>query len=100
MTSSNMQWPIRDVCILSELKIPQNGPADSACDCRADNGFKIIYTSIVGVVMVMACVEWFLWLAAFMYCLKKVFRKAEHWSINLLCVVVGFVFVLMRYTSV
>lgn len=100
MTSSNIQWPIKDVCILSELKILQNGPAESTCGCRTDSVFKIIYTSIVGVVMVMACVEWFLWLAAFTYCLIKVFRKAEHWSINLLCIVVGFAFVLMRYTSV
>ena len=57
---------------------------------------KIVYTSIVGVVLVMACLEWFLWLAAFVYCLIKVFRKAEHWSINVLCIVVGVAFVLLR----
>ncbi|RSL73299.1 hypothetical protein CEP54_000432 [Fusarium duplospermum] len=56
----------------------------------------IIYTSIVGVVLVMACLEWFLWLAAFVYCLVKVFQKAEHWSINLLCIIVGAAFVLLR----
>ncbi|KAL6354625.1 hypothetical protein LRP88_11969 [Fusarium phalaenopsidis] len=56
----------------------------------------IVYTSIVGVVLVMACLEWFLWLAAFVYCLVKVFQKAEHWSINVLCVVVGVAFVLLR----
>ena len=25
--------------------------------------------------MAMACLEWFLWLAAFLYCLFKVFQK-------------------------
>lgn len=46
--------------------------------------------------MLMACLEWFLWLAAFVYCLVKVFRKAEHWSINVLCVIVGVTFGLLR----
>lgn len=46
--------------------------------------------------MLMACLEWFLWLAAFAYCLVKVFQKAEHWSIRVLCVVVGLGFALLR----
>lgn len=46
--------------------------------------------------MIMALLEWFLWLAAFVYCLYKAFRKAEHWSINVLCVVVGIAFVAFR----
>jgi chitin synthase len=58
---------------------------------------KIVYTAIVGVVMLMACLEWFLWLAAFMYCLVKVFQKSEHWSINFLCLVVGISFFILRY---
>ncbi|PFH55074.1 hypothetical protein XA68_10820 [Ophiocordyceps unilateralis] len=57
----------------------------------------IVYTSVVGVLMLMACLEWFLWLAAFGYCLLKVFRKAEHWSIRLLCVGVGIAFALLRF---
>ncbi|RFN54051.1 chitin synthase [Fusarium flagelliforme] len=57
---------------------------------------NIIYTSIMGVVLLMACLEWFLWLAAFVYCLVKVFQKSEHWSINVLCIVVGTAFVLLR----
>ncbi|KAJ4165351.1 hypothetical protein LMH87_006985 [Akanthomyces muscarius] len=56
----------------------------------------IVYTSVVGVVMMMAFLEWFLWLAAFLYCIFKAFQKAEHWSIKALCVVVGFAFFLMR----
>lgn len=47
----------------------------------------------------MACLEWFLWLAAFVYCLVKVFQKSEHWSIRVLCVIVGTAFVLLRYVS-
>ncbi|KAH6899047.1 chitin synthase-domain-containing protein [Thelonectria olida] len=56
----------------------------------------IVYTAIVGLVMLMACFEWFLWLAAFTYCLVKVFRKSEHWSINVLCIIVGTAFILLR----
>lgn len=47
----------------------------------------------------MAFLEWFLWLAAFLYCIFKAFKKAEHWSIKMLCIVVGFAFFLMRYVA-
>ncbi|KAK3956213.1 chitin synthase [Pseudoneurospora amorphoporcata] len=47
---------------------------------------EIVYTAIVGLVMLAACLEWFLWIAAFMYCLVKVFVKAEHWTIRVLCI--------------
>ncbi|TVY82042.1 Chitin synthase D [Lachnellula suecica] len=56
----------------------------------------IVYTAIVGTVMIAAFLEWFLWLAAFMYCLVKVYQKAEHWSVKALAVVVAIVFTLMR----
>lgn len=49
--------------------------------------------------MLMACLEWFLWFAAFVYCLVKVFGKAEHWSIQLLCVAVGLAFAVLRYVA-
>ncbi|KAL8346814.1 hypothetical protein RB601_003492 [Gaeumannomyces tritici] len=52
----------------------------------------VVYTIIVGIVMLMALLEWFLWIAAFMYCLVKVFIKAEHWTIRLLAVVVAILF--------
>jgi chitin synthase len=55
-----------------------------------------VYTAIVGTVMLAALLEWFLWLAAFLYCLVKVYQKAEHWSVNVLAVVVGTVFTLLR----
>ncbi len=44
-----------------------------------------------------AFLEWFLWLGAFMYCLVKVYQKAEHWSVKVLAVVVAIVFALLRY---
>ncbi|KAK4193915.1 family 2 putative glycosyltransferase [Podospora australis] len=47
--------------------------------------------------MVAALLEWFLWIAAFMYCLVKVFLKAEHWTIRLLAVLVGTAFLLLRF---
>jgi len=46
--------------------------------------------------MLAALLEWFLWLAAFMYCLWKVFKKAEHWTVQLLAVIVGTAFFLLR----
>lgn len=49
--------------------------------------------------MAAAVLEWVLWLAAFMYCLVKVYQKAEHWSVKALAVVVGMVFALLRYVS-
>ncbi|ROT38699.1 hypothetical protein SODALDRAFT_350870 [Sodiomyces alkalinus F11] len=56
----------------------------------------IVYTSIVGLIMVAALLEWFLWIAAFLYCLWKVFVKAEHWTIRVLSVVVAFFFTALR----
>lgn len=57
---------------------------------------QIIYVSIMGTVMLAAFLEWFLWLAAFLYCLVKVFQKAEHWSIRLLALVMMFLFTILR----
>ncbi|CAG8970702.1 hypothetical protein HYALB_00003457 [Hymenoscyphus albidus] len=56
----------------------------------------IVYTSIVGAVMLAAFLEWFLWVAAFMYCLVKVYQKAEHWSVKVLAVVMAILFTLLR----
>ncbi|KAI1815351.1 family 2 glycosyltransferase [Poronia punctata] len=57
---------------------------------------EIIYTVIVGIIMLAAILEWFLWIAAFLYCLYKVFRKAEHWTIRVLAVVVAVLFLCFR----
>ncbi|MCJ1268187.1 hypothetical protein MMC22_008073 [Lobaria immixta] len=56
----------------------------------------IVYVSIMGSVMMAAFLEWFLWLAAFLYCLVKVFQKAEHWSIRLLASLMMLGFTLLR----
>ncbi|ROW05670.1 hypothetical protein VMCG_05277 [Cytospora schulzeri] len=56
----------------------------------------IVYTAIVGVVMLAAILEWFLWIGAFMYCLWKVFRKSEHWTVNVLAVIIAVAFLLLR----
>lgn len=46
--------------------------------------------------MLAAILEWFLWIAAFLYCLWKVFLKAEHWTIRVLAVIVGILFTCFR----
>lgn len=59
----------------------------------------IIYTSIVGTVMLAAFLEWILWLLAFLYCLAKVFQKATNegrWGIRILCILNSIFFICMR----
>jgi chitin synthase len=46
--------------------------------------------------MILALLEWFLWLAAFLYCLVKVYQKAEHWTVKLLALIIGTIFTLLR----
>lgn len=50
----------------------------------------------MGFVLSAAFLEWFLWLAAFLYCLVKVYIKAEHWTIKLLAIVMMIGFTLLR----
>ncbi|KAL9103987.1 MAG: hypothetical protein Q9163_001007 [Psora crenata] len=50
----------------------------------------------MGFVLLAAFLEWFLWLAAFLYCLIKVYVKAEHWSIKILAIVMMVAFTLLR----
>jgi len=57
----------------------------------------IAYTSIVGVIMIAALLEWFLWLAAFLFCLVKAYQKAEHWSVKVISVVISLLFTVIRY---
>ncbi|KKK20038.1 chitin synthase D [Aspergillus rambellii] len=56
----------------------------------------IVYISIVSPVMLAAFVEWILFLAAFIYCLVKVYQKADHWSIRALAVLIIIFFSLLR----
>lgn len=46
--------------------------------------------------MLAAFLEWFLFLSAFLYCLVKVFQKADHWSIKVLAVVMMILFTAFR----
>lgn len=57
---------------------------------------QIVYTAIVGCLLLAAFLEWILWIGAFMYCLWKVFRKSEHWTVNLLAVLIAVAFLLLR----
>lgn len=56
----------------------------------------IVYVGIVGTVMLAAFLEWFLWVAAFVYCLVKVYQKAETVSVKILAVIITIVFVAFR----
>lgn len=59
----------------------------------------IVYVAIVGGVMLAALLEWILWLLAFLYCLCKVFQKAQgegKASIRILAVLNMLFFVCMR----
>ncbi|OGE56335.1 hypothetical protein PENARI_c003G11668 [Penicillium arizonense] len=58
----------------------------------------IIYLCIVGPLMLAAVFEWILWLCAFLYCLVKVYRKADHWSIKVLAVVMIILFSATRFS--
>ena len=46
--------------------------------------------------MLAALLEWFLWLAAFLYCLVKVYQKAENISIKVLAIIMMVFFTLLR----
>jgi chitin synthase len=65
----------------------------------ADNIPQIIYLSIIGPLMLAALFEWVLWLSAFIYCLVKVYIKADHWSIRVMAVVMMVLFSLTRYVD-
>ncbi|KAI9762040.1 MAG: hypothetical protein M4579_000676 [Chaenotheca gracillima] len=62
----------------------------------ADSYSQIIYISLMSVVLIAAFLEWFLWLAAFVYCLVKAFQKAENWSTRILAVTVMILFTALR----
>lgn len=56
----------------------------------------IVYVAIIGTVMLAAFLEWFLWLAAFLYCLVKVYQKAENISVKVLAIIMMVLFTLLR----
>ncbi|KAI9370305.1 chitin synthase-domain-containing protein [Aspergillus egyptiacus] len=56
----------------------------------------IIFVVTITPFMVAAFIEWALFLAAFIYCLAKVYQKADHWSIKALSVTMIIIFALLR----
>lgn len=59
----------------------------------------IVYIGIVGALMLAAILEWILWLVAFLYCLTKVYQKANgegKTGIRILAVLNMIFFTLMR----
>lgn len=64
----------------------------SVSDCC----IQIVYVSILGPVILAAFLEWVLWLAAFLYCLTKVYQKADRCSIKVLAVTMMILFIILR----
>ncbi|KAI5286796.1 hypothetical protein KEM52_001865, partial [Ascosphaera acerosa] len=52
----------------------------------------VVYIAILGPIAIGAFLEWFLWLAAFLYCLGKVYSKSPHWSAKALALVMMVLF--------
>ncbi len=93
-------WLVKDVSIqISICGSCLPSPFITSC-FKSDRNTQIVYTAIVGSLMILSFLEWFLWLAAFLYCLVKVFQKAEHWSTRVLAVLVAIVFSALRYDTI
>ncbi|KIW58415.1 hypothetical protein PV05_02937 [Exophiala xenobiotica] len=56
----------------------------------------IVCLAVVGPLVLAAFLESFLWVAAFCYCLRKAYKKANHWSQKLLAGIVTVAFVILR----
>ena len=80
-------WPAKDVSFLEVTE------QSAEANIRA---FQIVYVAIVGGVMLAAFLEWFLWLAAFLYCLCKVYAKAENISVKILAIIMMILFTSLR----
>lgn len=85
VTLDKSPWPAKDVC-----------KSDSYAHNYGLIFLQIIYVSILGPLMVAAFFEWILWLVAFLYCLVKVFQKADHWSVRVLAAIMMVLFSALR----
>ncbi|KAL4790046.1 chitin synthase-domain-containing protein [Aspergillus venezuelensis] len=56
----------------------------------------IIFIATISPFMIAAFIEWILFLAAFIYCLIKVYQKADHWTIRCLAVSMIIIFSTLR----
>jgi chitin synthase len=58
---------------------------------------QIIFVATISPFMLAAFIEWALFIAAFIYCLAKVYQKADHWSIKTLAIAMMIIFSILRY---
>ncbi|KAL2796750.1 chitin synthase-domain-containing protein [Aspergillus keveii] len=56
----------------------------------------IIFVATISPFMLAAFIEWALFIAAFIYCLAKVYQKADHWSIKTLAIAMMIIFSILR----
>ncbi|KAF2231106.1 glycosyltransferase family 2 protein [Viridothelium virens] len=56
----------------------------------------IVFVAIISTILLAAFLEWFLWLTAFVYCLAKVFQKAENIRTRVMCIVIAILFSCLR----
>ncbi|CRG89739.1 hypothetical protein PISL3812_06778 [Talaromyces islandicus] len=56
----------------------------------------VAYVCLVAPLILAAFVEWVLWLGAFLFALCKVYQKAEHWSTQVIAVIMMVLFALLR----
>ncbi|KAL3449433.1 chitin synthase-domain-containing protein [Aspergillus insuetus] len=63
---------------------------------RDNNLGQIIFVATISPFMLAAFIEWALFIAAFIYCLAKVYQKADHWSIKTLAIAMMIIFSILR----
>ncbi|KAK9457427.1 glycosyltransferase [Dipodascopsis uninucleata] len=63
---------------------------------------QIVYSTLVGILLLAALLEWVLWVAGFTYCLIKVFQKAGRVSIRIMAIlmIIGFLFMRLAFLPV
>src|SRR2546430_6666412 len=84
----SVPWPAKDV---SE-HLPESGsPQGLTILCQ------IIYTSLIGLPVLMAFVEWILWFLGFIACLFTVLKKAHNWSTRIMAILMMLIFTLLRF---
>ena len=60
---------------------------------------QIVYVCLVAPLILAAFLEWILWLGAFLFALCKVYQKAEHWSTQVIAVIMMILFTVLRSAS-
>lgn len=68
-----------------------------AYDTKPWSTKDIVYTGIIGFLMILVIIEWTLWIVAFIYSLIKAYQKADRTSAKVLAVLVALTFTVLRY---